>query len=204
MFAQDDLKQYDYELTSANDNTNDIMRLKSQESTFVLKFVRYESMSTPVVYPPPIVPVDFRVGHVFPKSALPTPSITPNQISTDESQKKPSTQLDANARGLLLGDLSFLSRPPPNLSVPPPAPSKVETPSVKEVITTTTAPSLEWDVEKQRSSKTSSTTITTSTRTQFLDAVKNRFTSSSDLQELTERQSLEAALEVPAHRCLLN
>ncbi|CAF3370662.1 unnamed protein product [Rotaria sp. Silwood1] len=206
LFAEDDLKQYDYELTTANDNTTDIMRKKTQENNFVLKFARYESMSMPVVCPPPIIPIDFRIGHHFPKSAMPPPPPPPppetstNETSKNESPKPPSIKHDANTRGLLLGDLSFLSRPPPNMSVPPsnisapppPPPQKVEVTTVKP--TTIPTPSLEWDVEKERSSHTTSASTNTA-RTQFLDAIKNRFTSSSDLVQMTERQSLEVALE---------
>jgi hypothetical protein len=182
------------------------MRQKAQENNFVLKFVRYEAMSMPVVYPPPVLPLDFRIGHRFPKSAMPPPPPPPSVSSTDTSMNEPpkqtSVQLDANTRGLLLGDLSFLARPPPNASVPPPpsVPAPLP-PSTKEVIPvkTTTAPtptpSLEWDVEKERSSHMTPAPINNA-RAHFLDAVKNRFTPSSEHQQMTERQSIEAALEV--------
>lgn len=196
------------------------MRKKAQENNFTLKFVRYESMSMPVVYTPPVIPIDFRIGHRFPKSAMPPPP--PPQSTTTESatetstneppppqqQQQKSIQHDANTRGILLGDFSFLSRPPPTMSVPPPpvppAPSKedvipVKTTPVPPPATTTSATTpataLEWDVEKERSSHTTSVP-TNNARTQFLDAVKNRFTSASDSEQMTERQSMEAALEV--------
>ncbi len=192
LFAQDDLKQYDYELTTANDNTTDIMRQKAQENNFVLKFVRYEAMSTPVVYSPPVIPVDFRPGHRFPKSAMPPPPLVPStETSMNEPPKQASMQLDANTRGLLLGDLSFLSRPPPNASVPPPPKEEI----IPIKTTPVPTPSLEWDVEKERSSHVTPIP-TNNARTQFLDAVKNRFIASSDREQLTERQSMEAAFEV--------
>jgi hypothetical protein len=185
------------------------MRKKSQENNFVLKFVRYEAMSMPVVYSPPVIPADFRIGHRFPKSLMPPPpppSVPTTETSTNEPPKQKSMQLDANTRGLLLGDLSFLSRPPPNMTVPPPSlpppptptpPPPPPAPPKEEIIPVkpTTAPSLEWDVEKERSSHTTSTS-TGSARSHFLDAVRNRFTPSSDREHLTEQQSMEAALQV--------
>ena len=206
LFAEDDLKQYDYELTTATtDTTTDIMRKKSEQYNFVLKFVRYTEMSLPVVYSPPVLPVDFRIGHRFPKSLMPPPPPPPSAAATTETSvteppKQVPMQLDANARGLLLGDLSFLSHPPPTMTIPPPpvpTPTKEEPTPVK---TTATAPSLEWDVEKERSSHI---TPTTNPRMQFLDAVKNRFTSSGDSEQLTEQQSMEAALQVNANPCFL-
>jgi hypothetical protein len=203
LFAVDDLKQYDYELTTATDTTTDIMGKKTQENNFVLKFVRYESMSMPIVYSTPVLPIDYRIGHRFPKSLMPPPSSIPSiETLKNEPPKQPSVQHDANTRGLLLGDLSFLSHPPPNMTVPPPPPAPKE--EVIPVKTTTAPPtaSLEWDVEKERSSHpTPAPTI--SARAQFLDAIKNRFTSSSDHEQLTERQSMEAALEVKTKSFLI-
>jgi hypothetical protein len=166
-------------------------------------------MSMPVVYPPPVMPIDYRIGHRFPKSEMPPPSSVPsNGTSTNEPPKQVSIQLDANTRGLLLGDLSFLSRPPPNMDVPTPTPPPpLPPPAPKEELipvkpTITPTPSLEWDVEKERSSHpTPAPTI--SARAQFLDAIKNRFTSSSDHEQLTERQSMEAALEVKTKSFLI-
>ncbi|CAF2507478.1 unnamed protein product [Rotaria sp. Silwood2] len=174
LFAEDDLKQYDYELTTTNDNSTDIMRQKTQENNFALKFARYESMSMAVVYSPPVIPIDFRIGHCFPKSAMPSPpppASLSNETSANEPLKQTSIKHDANTRGLLLGDLSFLSRPPPNISIPPPN-----------------------DIEKECSSHITPTP-TNAARTQFLDAIKDRFTSSSDRVQMTERQSLKVALE---------
>ena len=197
LFAEDDLKQYDYELTAVTDTTTDIMRLKAQENNFLLKFVRYDAISMPVVYSPPTIPADFRLGHRFPKSEMPppTPAVT---TANNEPIKAPSIQLDANTRGLMLGDFSFLSHPPPNMSVPPPNPPKEPVPAK---VDTPAAPALEWDVEQERSSHVTPTPPTVlpapanNARTQFLDAVKNRFTPSSDTTQFTERQSIEAALE---------
>ncbi|CAF4296008.1 unnamed protein product, partial [Adineta steineri] len=203
LFAQDDLKQYDYELTTGNDTTTDIMRQKTQENNFILKFVRYESISMPVVYSPPVIPPDFRIGHRFSKSAMPPPPNPSMETTTHEPSKQPSVQLDANTRGLLLGDLSFLSQPPPNIVVPPttpllpPAPASAPIslpPPSKEEVTATPTTSLEWDVEKERSSHITPVP-TNSARAQFLDAVKNRFTPSSDQEQMTERQSMETAFE---------
>jgi hypothetical protein len=185
------------------------MRQKAQENNFVLKFVRYEAMSMPIVYPPPVMPPDFRVGHRFPKSAMPPPPPPPvplTETSINEPPKQTSIQHDANTRGLLLGDLSFLSRPPPNMSVPPPPPPKEEVIPVQTTITAPTptpTPSLEWDVEKERSSHKAPAPINNA-RTQFLDAVKNRFTASSENQQMTERQSMEAALEVTKNIFIFN
>lgn len=180
------------------------MRRKTEETNFVLKFVRYDSMSMPAVYPPPPVPSDFQIGHRFPKSAMPPPP-PPPQLSAPagetlivEPPKQPSIQHDANTRGLLLGDLSFLSRPPPNMSVPPPPPPPPAPAPPKEVVQpATTAPSgpLEWDKEKERSSHAAPAPMNNA-RAQFLDAVKNRFTSSADSAQLTESQSMEAAFQV--------
>ncbi|CAF0895520.1 unnamed protein product [Adineta steineri] len=199
LFAQDDLKQYDYELTTGNDTTTDIMRQKTQENNFILKFVRYESISMPVVYTPPVIPPDFRIGHRFPKSAMPPPPNPSMETTTHEPSKQPSVQLDANTRGLLLGDLSFLSQPPPNIVVPPTAPLLPPVPApppppLKEEVTATPTTSLEWDVEKERSSHITPVP-TNSARAQFLEAVKNRFTPSSDQEQMTERQSMETAFE---------
>ena len=216
LFAVDDLKQYDYELTTASDTTTDIMRKKSDQYNFELKFVRYTEMSMPVAYPSPAVPMDFRIGHRFPKSLMPPPPppssrTTTMETSVNEPPKQVPMQLDANARGLLLGDLSFLSHPPPNMNVPPPsmpiplppsapAPAPEPIPTKEEIasVKVTIAPSLEWDVEKERSSHMTPTP-TTNPRAQFLDAVKNRFTASTDREHLTEQQSLEAALQVNSH-----
>ena len=203
LFAQDDLKQYDYELTSGNDNTTDIMRLKTQENSFELKFVRYESMSMPVFYTAPPIPTNFKVGHRFPKSAMPLPPTTlppSDDKLNQEPSKQPSIQHDANTRGLLLGDLSFLSRPPPNIStqpaVPPPPKPEEQTKPVNIVAPVPTpATSLEWDIEKERSAH-STPMPKNNARTQFLDAVKNRFTSSSSGQNIVEQQSMEEALAV--------
>lgn len=176
------------------------MRQKSQQYNFQLKFTRYEAMSMRVNYPPPVVPTDFRIGHRFPKSAMPPPPPPPpptssasstETIETEPPPKQPSIQHNANTRALLLGDLSFLSRPPPTMTVPPPP--KLEVPPEKQ--TTVPTPSLEWDLEKQRPTHQTPTTANNS-RTQFLDAVKNRFTSSSDQAQPSESQSLQDALEV--------
>ncbi|CAF2738813.1 unnamed protein product [Rotaria sp. Silwood2] len=157
-------------------------------------------MSVPVVYSPPVIPIYLRIRHRFPKSAIPpppSPANLSNETSANEPLKQTSIKHDANTRGLLLGDLSFLSRPPPNISVPPPNvgvphPSKVDVTSVKP--TTIPTPSLECDIEKERSSHITPIP-TNAARTQFLDAIKDRFTSSSDCVQMTERQSLEVALE---------
>ena len=198
LFAVDDLKQYDYELTAANDTTTDIMKRKEQEYNFVLKFVRYESVSMPVVYPPPIIPLDFRIGHRFPKSLMPPPAPHPSStVAANENPTVvPTRQLDANSRGLLLGDLSFLSQPPPNMTVPPPPPLPPPPPPPPKQETVTPATTLEWDTEKERSTQKAPATQANSARNQFLDAVKDRFTPSSDRVHHTERQALEAALEV--------
>ena len=198
LFAVDDLKQYDYELTTGNDDATDVMRQKTQQNNFVLKFVRYESMSMAVNYTPPLLPVDFRAGHRFPKSAMPP---VPAMLPSNEQVKPVSTQLNANTRGLLLGDLSFLSCPPPTSkaplsTLPPPPPSVPSEPKVEATPPPKPVASLEWDVEHERSAKTTPTAPSNSARTQFLDAVKNRFVSSSDHEQLTERQSMEAAFEV--------
>lgn len=195
LFAVDDLKQYDYELTAATDTTTDVMRQKAQENNFVLKFVRYDAISMPIVYPEPTIPADFRIGHRFPKSEMPPPPPAVTPANNEPVRAAPPVQLDANARGLLLGDLSFLAHPPPNMTVPPPGLPKDETPpKVASVV----AQALEWDVEKERSSHVTpapAPTPANNARTQFLDAVKNRFTPSSDSTQFTERQSIEAALE---------
>jgi hypothetical protein len=178
------------------------MRQKTQENNFILKFVRYEAISMPVVYTPPVIPSDFRPGHRFPKSAMPPPPppVPSIVMPMNELPKQPSVQHDANSRGLLLGDLSFLSHPPPNMSALPPPPPPLPPPSkqAEEIEATkpiAPTPSLEWDVEHERSSH-KTPTPTNNARMQFLDAVKNRFIASSDSDQLTERQSIEAALEV--------
>lgn len=183
------------------------MRLKTQENSFELKFVRYEAMSLPVFYTAPPIPADFKVGHRFPKSAMPPPpTALPSSVDklSQEPPRQPSIQHDANTRGLLLGDLSFLSRPPPNMNtqplvLPPPDPTPKIAEEIKPANVALSVPvpatSLEWDIEKERSSH-STYVPKNNARTQFLDAVKNRFTSSSDGRNIVEQQSMEDALAV--------
>ena len=175
------------------------MRRKTDQNNFVLKFVRYESNVIPVVYPPPLVPPDFRIGHRFPKSQMAAPPVKPKE---NEPTPIPSIKHDANTRGILLGDLSFLSRPPPTVSTVPSLPVTPTPPvTVLEPSKTTKAApdssSLEWDMEKERTSQLPAASgANNSARSQFLDAVKNRFTTPGDAIQLTDRQTFEAALEV--------
>ena len=141
LFAVDDLKQYDYELTTGNDDATDVMRQKTQQNNFVLRFVRYESMSMAVNYAPPLLPVDFRAGHRFPRAMMPP---APPLLPSHEQARPVSTQLNANTRGLLLGDLSFLSCPPPTSKALPPAPLPPPPPSVPNEPPVDVTPPPEW------------------------------------------------------------
>ncbi|CAF1004108.1 unnamed protein product, partial [Didymodactylos carnosus] len=163
LYAQDDLKQYDYELTSLN-SSDDILRKTTEKNNFTLKFIRYQTPLKPIVYSPPELPKDFNPVHRF------------KSLSISEQSTPTPNKLDPHVRGLLLGDLSFLSQPPPVV------PSKP-----------TSAAPLEWDVEKDRS--VNNKEQETSAKSNFLNAVKDRFTSSSTQEHFTKEQSSNAAME---------